>query len=167
MTTLFLLRHAKAVKASGGMKDFDRPLDPRGVEDIARIGGEMAKRFALPERVLCSASRRTRETLTGLGLPFREDQVEFSRKLYEAEADGYLRELQGEQAAALLLVGHNPATEELAGMLADEGGDAEARGRLAKGFPTSGLAVFDFDGSLGDLAPGRATLRAFLTPDRG
>lgn len=166
MTTLFLLRHAKAVKASGGMKDFDRPLDPRGVADIAGVGRAMGERFALPERVLCSASRRTRQTLSGLGLPFREDQIEFSRFLYEAEADGYLRELRGQGAASVLLVGHNPATEELAGMLAGEG-DGEARGKLMKGFPTSGLAVFDLDGDLRDLAPGRARLRAFLTPDRG
>lgn len=167
MTTLFLLRHAKAVKASGGMTDFDRPLDPRGVKDIAGIGREIAKRFAPPERVLCSASRRTRETLSGLGLPFPEDRVAFSRKLYEAEADGYLRELRGEEARSVLLVGHNPATEELAGMLADGGGDAEARQRLAEGFPTSGLAVFDFEGGFADLAPGGATLRMFFSPDRG
>jgi phosphohistidine phosphatase len=167
MTMLFLLWHAKAVKASGGVTDFDRPLDPRGVEDIGRIGREMAARFALPERVLCSASRRTRETLSGLGLPFPEDQIAFSRRLYEAEADGYLRELQGEQADSVLLVGHNPAMEELAGMLSDGGGDAEAQRKLARGFPTSGLAVFDFDGDLSGLAPGGATLRVFLSPDRG
>lgn len=160
MATLFLLRHAKAVKASGGMKDFDRPLDPRGTADIAAVGKAMAERFERPERVLCSASRRTRDTLSGLGVPFEEDRVQFSGRLYEAEADGYLEALRAETATSVLLIGHNPATEELANLLA--GGDE----RLKAGFPTSGLAVFDIDGAFADLSPERTSLQHFITPDR-
>jgi phosphohistidine phosphatase len=165
MATLFLLRHAKAEKAAGGMKDFDRPLAARGRSDIAGIGSELASRFALPQKVLCSSSRRTRETLSGLGLPFKDDHVVYSRSLYEAEADGYLEELRAQDGASVMLIGHNPAMEELAQLLS--GGAPEARRLLADGFPTSGLAVFEVEGGFLAIAPDRTRLLAFLTPERG
>ncbi len=42
-----------------------------------------------------------------------------------------------------MLVGHNPALAELAGLLMASG-DVEARQRLIEKFPTAGLAVIDF-----------------------
>ena len=58
--TLVLLRHAKADNPFG-MADADRPLTERGLRD-ARAAGRWLAQQALPELVLCSPARRTRQT---------------------------------------------------------------------------------------------------------
>ena len=63
---------------------------------------------------------------------------------------------------ALLVIGHNPMTEDLA-MAVSGDGDETACGMLNHGFPTSGLAVVRFNGNLADAAPGTGYLEAFLT----
>jgi phosphohistidine phosphatase len=43
-------------------------------------------------------------------------------------------------------------------------GDGGALETLGHGFPTSCLAVLNFEGSLSEAAPGKGYLEAFLTP---
>ena len=64
---------------------------------------------------------------------------------------------------SLLIVGHNPMTEDLTIALSGEGDEA-ARGMLNHGFPTSGLAIVRFPGSLANAAQGTGYLEAFLSP---
>ena len=166
MTSLFLLRHAKAAPALPGMGDFDRPLDATGIMDARRIGAEMAARGMRPDAVLCSASLRTRQTLEQFE-PFIAANIPepiFSKSLYSAGALGYLDEIRAAQtASALLVVGHNPSTEELASMLVS-GRDRRAAGSLLQGFPTGALAHFEFDGAFAQLMPHSCALAAFLRP---
>ncbi|MEP1775281.1 MAG: histidine phosphatase family protein, partial [Nitratireductor sp.] len=67
-------------------------------------------------------------------------------------------------AEALLIVGHNPMIEELALAFARHGNE-EARQRLARGFPTAGLAVFSFVGPLFEASAADARFDVFLTPE--
>jgi phosphohistidine phosphatase len=163
MTTLFLLRHAKAVKAKAGMRDFDRPLETRGKEDVQRLGSTIFERFAQPERVLCSAAVRTRQTLEGLGASWANDAVDYSEDLFDADAGGYLELATQSDAPSLLIVGHNPSISELAFDLVGDG-DAHERARMAGGFPTCGLAVLESDGPLSELKPRCMVLTAYITP---
>lgn len=166
MTHLFLLRHAKASPALPGMGDFDRPLDATGVNDARRIGAEMAARGMRPGAVLCSASLRTRQTLEQV-MPFLPGDVAervFSRSLYSADAAGYLKEIREKEAGALLVIGHNPSTEELAAMLVSRR-DRRTADSLLQGVPTGGLAHFEFDGPFAQLKPHSCALAAFLRPN--
>ena len=165
MTSLFLLRHAKAAPALPGMGDFDRPLDAAGVNDARRIGAEMAARGMRPEAAICSASLRTRQTFEQIG-PFLSAEITdliFSRSLYSADAHGYLEEIREKEGSALLVIGHNPSTEELAGLLVSRR-DRRAADSLLQGFPTGGLAHFEFDGAFALLKPHSCALAAFLRP---
>ena len=63
--------------------------------------------------------------------------------------------------SALVVVGHNPTMAYLAQLLDDGEGDPAVVGELAGGFPTSAVAVFEYDGSWADLAEGSAHLVAF------
>ena len=88
----------------------------------------------------------------------------FFDTLYSEDAAGYLaiiRENGG--AGSLLVIGHNPMTEDLA-MAVSGDGEEGARGMLNHGFPTSGLAVVRFPGDLAHAAQGGGYLEAFLTP---
>ena len=161
---LFLLRHAKAGWAAPGMRDFDRPLDASGLADSEAIGVAMRACGYVPDLTLCSNARRARETLEGIAGNTDTGRVLFSDALYSEDAAGYLSIIRGNGAAgSLLVIGHNPMMEDLA-MAVSGSGDDNARAALNFGFPTSGLAVIRFEGSLADAAPGRGYLENFLTP---
>lgn len=169
---LMLLRHAKSSRAENAVADRDRPLAPSGREDAATIGQRMVAAGHVPERIVCSAALRARETLGGAlaallpALPDRADIV-FSPELYESGADGYIRTIAGlgVSASPLLLIGHNPAMHECAKMLV---GSARQRhdSMLAASFPTANVAVIAFDiASWHELTPGMGALLDWLSPE--
>lgn len=167
MLKLLLLRHAKSSWADPGHADFDRPLNSRGRTAAPAMGRFMAESGLLPQRIVCSSAQRARETLA-LMLPrlASDMEVTFTRRLYEADGEGYLKAARsaGGTANMLMLVGHNPAMEDVAQVLAPTG-DAEALERLREKYPTCGLAVLEFDGPRWTGAgPGAGRLVAFHTP---
>ena len=88
----------------------------------------------------------------------------FFDTLYSEDAAGYLRLIREHGGpGSLLVIGHNPMTEDLA-MAVSGDGDETARATLNHGFPTTGLAVVRFDGDLAKAAQGAGHLEAFLTP---
>ncbi len=167
MPRLLLLRHAKSSWADPGQSDFDRPLNSRGRATAPVMARFVVEQGLAPQRVVCSTARRARETLA-LMLPAIATDLEatLSRRLYEADAEGYLTAARtaGGTAGTLLLVGHNPAMEEVAMVLAPTG-DPDALLLLREKFPTCGLAVIDFDKPRwNDIGPGAGRLTAFHTP---
>ncbi len=146
MPRLLLLRHAKSSSDDPGVADFDRPLAARGRRAAAMVGEHIAKHRLTPDRILCSAARRTRETLAQL-LPnlVGETEIRLTRSLYDASR-GYkdIIAAQGSASATLMVIGHNPAMQEAAAALIGSGNPALAA-EVAGKFPTAGLAVIDFD----------------------
>lgn len=164
MSRLFLLRHAKAGWALPGMRDFDRPLEASGRADAETIGAAMRTRAYVPDLTLCSKAKRAQETLEALAGQTDTGKVLFLDTLYSADAAGYLRVIRDNGGpGSLLVIGHNPMTEDLAIAVSGDG-DETARALLNHGFPTSGLAVIRFDGNLATAAQGAGHLEAFLTP---
>ncbi|RZA16897.1 MAG: histidine phosphatase family protein, partial [Lysobacteraceae bacterium] len=117
MRELILLRHAHAEPAAAGQDDAARPLSAIGREEATAAGDWLRSHGARPDRVLCSPSARTRETLAALGdlgpVEVREDA-----SIYEA-SPGTLAALAdaNRDAGCLLLVGHNPGLEQLAALM--------------------------------------------------
>lgn len=166
MGRLFLLRHAKAGWALPGMRDFDRPLDASGHADAEATGAEMRSHGYVPDITLCSNAVRARETLQGIAGQTDTGRVVFSDKLYGEDAAGYLALIhENADSGSVLVIGHNPMMEDLA-MAVSGDGDPSAKDALSSGFPTSGLAVIAFPGSLKDASPGDGYLEAFHTPPR-
>ncbi|KXF77001.1 hypothetical protein ATN84_13520 [Paramesorhizobium deserti] len=165
MSRIYLLRHAKAVAAAPGMRDFDRPLSNGGAKAARNMGSAMAVAGFIPDLAICSTAKRTRETLDNLRLTLTSPfPAADSDALYTANANGYLDAVHDAgDASCVLVIGHNPSMEELALALATKGHPALLQ-RLSHGFPTAGLAVIDFEGPLADAAAGAGTLRAFITP---
>jgi phosphohistidine phosphatase len=156
--TLLLLRHAKSSWDDPSLADHDRPLAPRGRRAAKRIGKLLRDQGIEISLVLCSSARRARETLE-LAQPVGEVQVE--QELYGASARQLLERIRRvpDEVNSLMLIGHNPAIEELAlGLAADR---SELEG--AK-FPTGALATFTVNGPWQGLAPGEATLTGFVKP---
>ncbi|MET3581739.1 phosphohistidine phosphatase [Mesorhizobium robiniae] len=164
MSKLYLLRHAKAGWALPGVRDFDRPLDASGLADAETMGAAMRAHNYIPDLTLCSTAKRALQTLEGVAGHTDTGRVLFLDTLYSEDAAGYLSIIRGNGGpGSLLLIGHNPMTEDLAIALSGDGDEA-ARAMLNYGFPTSGLAAVRFPGSLANAAQGTGYLEAFVTP---
>lgn len=168
MIQLALLRHAKSSWADPGLDDFDRPLNARGRTTAPLMGQLLASLKFVPDLVLCSPSKRTRETLESI-LPqvsLGSAEIKFCESLYLATADDLLDHLRTQSGAAkqLLIIGHNPGLHMLAAKLAASGDPAQLI-RLSEKFPTAALALFSFPAvffAALDIKNGH--LDAFITP---
>ncbi len=160
-----LLRHAKSDWPD--VPDRDRPLAKRGRRDAPLIGRWLHDHGYLPEAVVCSAARRTRETWELLAPELGgSPSVTFEPRAYAASALTLLY-LVGELPAAYraaLLLGHNPAISELATSLVQPPAGDGAPSPPGIRFPTAAVAVLEFSGDWADLAPGQANLLDFAAP---
>ena len=162
---LILLRHAKSDWPD--VPDQERPLAKRGRRDAPVVGRWLRRHGYLPDTVICSVARRTRQTWDRVAPELGgSPSVTFEPRAYAASALTLLylvRELPATSRAALL-IGHNPAIEELATHLS-EALDAEgAPPAPGLRFPTAAVAVLEFRGDWPDLAPGQARLLDYTTP---
>ena len=131
------------------------------------IGEHLATHRLLPDRILCSSAKRTRETLIGI-LPMIATDVDIriTRDLYEVGAEAYADAIGalGSGARTLLVIGHNPSIQETALELIGSGNPA-LREEMAEKFPTAGLAVIDFDHhKWSELRPRTGRVVAFFRP---
>jgi phosphohistidine phosphatase len=170
---LVLFRHAKS--AWPDVPDHERPLANRGIRAAPVMGRWLRDAGLVPELVLCSTARRARETwqFAEAGLA-ATPPVSFEDRIYDEDATGLLALIREVPPATvtLLLIGHNPAIEDLALMLAARPGTAAGPGtggpgdleRMQEKFPTAAIAVLESAGTWHDLAPGQVRLTAFVTP---
>jgi phosphohistidine phosphatase len=163
---LLLLRHAKS--AWPDVADHERPLARRGRRDAPVAGRWLRAAGWVPDRVVCSTARRARETwqLAAAELD-ASPKVSFDQRVYGA-APADLLDLAREtalRARTLLIVGHDPAIQELTLVLASaRAGDADALKRVRFKFPTAAIAVLEFTGTWQELGPEQARLTAFVIP---
>ncbi|HEV7659387.1 MAG TPA: histidine phosphatase family protein [Allosphingosinicella sp.] len=164
MKTLTLLRHAKS-GWDAPVRDFDRPLSPRGRKAARAMGREM-KRLGLDfDFVLASPAARVTETLTELAQGYGGAvATDFDEHIYLASAETLLEIVRAADDAheRLLIAGHNPGMEQLALLLAEGGA---LRDRIAAKYPTGALAELRFDGpGWRDVAAGAGRLERFIRP---
>jgi phosphohistidine phosphatase len=167
MRRLMLLRHAKAEKAESGMGDHERRLNARGQSDTVLIGAYMARHALIPDAVMVSTARRTRETWERLAPALSDPPpATYEDRLYNAGAEAILAVVKATAPAVrtLLVIGHNPGLHDLARLLIASG-DVEARERLNEGLPTAGLAVIEFAAETWrKLHPQGGRLERFVSP---
>ena len=162
---LILLRHAKSDWPD--VPDHDRPLAKRGRKDAPVIGRWLDSHGYVPDTVICSTARRTRQTWELVapeldGTP----EVHFEPRAYAASALTLLylaRELPG-RCRAVLLIAHNPGIEDLANSLAAQPGEDTESLPQGLRFPTAAVAVFGYVGDWPGLTPGQARLLDSTTP---
>lgn len=118
-----LLRHAKSDWSDDGLLDADRPLNSRGQKAAPEMALWMQKHGWIPDRILCSTAKRTRETLERMQATWNaQPEVHFIDRLYLAPPQVILEEAIAHAAGAksLLVIGHNPGIEMLATRLSDQ-----------------------------------------------
>ncbi len=158
MRELILLRHAHADEAIPGQADMDRPLSAEGLAEAEAAAVWLAEQNLIPDRVLCSPSRRTRETMEAVLAKVGYVDQRLDDGIYEGTS-GTLAGLADahREAERLLLVGHNPGLEQLAALMhSGQSGDH-------RGMPPGGIVVLTMPVDA-NIEPGIAQLSAFWWP---
>ena len=158
MRELILLRHAHAEAGAEGQADAERALSRQGLAEAEAAGQWLKQRGFLPDRVLVSPARRTRETLEEVlrALGYVEQRQE--QRIYDA-TPGTLMQVADElrDVPRVMLVGHNPGLEQMAALLSSgQSGDF-------RGMPAGAIAVLHLPADA-MLEPGVAKLAAFWWP---
>ncbi len=155
---LYLLRHAKSSWEDPSLDDRDRPLAPRGKKAAKAMAQHLRRAGVHPDVVLCSSAKRARQTLERVRDSLGEDaSIEVEDGLHTFDADAVLRRLRTLPAsvASVMVVGHNPAMEDLVKRLSG----------LAIAFPTGALATLTIPVAWSRLrADAKADLEAFVAP---
>lgn len=161
---LLLLRHAKS-DWSRDADDFDRPLNPRGQRDAARLARWAQEQGLHPDAILCSPARRTVQTAEALcaQIGFPAKNIQWNEDLYLAPVHVLLDALADlpTEAHRVMLIGHNPGLEDLLLYLAPT---AEAQRHKDKLLTTATLARLGLPDHAWTLQRGAATLLQFVRP---
>lgn len=136
MKFLTLVRHAKSSWKHDGLKDFDRPLNKRGKQDLPLLCERLIQYQLFPDQLIFSPATRTRLTAAriierlAIPLPHCQDHPE----IYESSTETLLQVIQQvtNQTNHLMLVGHNPGLQDLGNYL------LEGRSSVPH-FPTSAV----------------------------
>lgn len=136
MKTLYLLRHAKSSWDDPGLKDFDRPLNKRGLKAAPKVGAYMLKEKIRPDVILSSPALRAQQTThvvcEAAGL---SALINFDERIYEASVQRLFEIVAGfaDAVNTAMMVGHNPGFEDLLAALTGE----------SQRMPTAALACIE------------------------
>ena len=111
------MRHATSEWASGALTDRERPLTASGREEPLRIADMLTGREWVPQVVLSSDARRTRETWSCMAVGLPALVPTFHRTLYHAGQEAFDRAVGALPADVhtALILGHNPGWEAVVG----------------------------------------------------
>jgi phosphohistidine phosphatase len=146
MRRLILFRHAEAAPPSG-LRDHERPLSAVGRAEAAQAGVRLAALDMPLDMALMSDSQRTRDTWEVVAPELKTGaDVRLEPRLYGAARKDLMDLIRArpDSVKTLIVLGHNPSIADFAVAFAGRGEPASLK-RLAHGFPTSGVAVFECD----------------------
>ena len=162
---LWLLRHAKSSWDDTGLPDDERPLAPRGERSADRMRAYLDSHDVRPDLVLCSSALRARQTLARVLPALGSDlQIRIEPGLYTFDAGVLIDRLRRvpADAVSVLVVGHNPALQDLAVRMTDRG---DRLADITQKYPTGALAEIALDsGSWETFADRRGELTLFVVP---
>jgi phosphohistidine phosphatase len=153
MRRLTLVRHAKSDWKNSELKDFDRPLNRRGLKEAPEMAELVAAQQLRPDLMLTSPAVRALETARvfakALEYPLRRLKTE--DRLYLGPATDILDVVRGigSRVRHLMVFGHNPGLSEFAQSLTND--------RELGELPTCAVYTMELDvRSWGDVRVGEA-----------
>jgi phosphohistidine phosphatase len=160
MRTLVIIRHAKAESGSV-MNDFNRELSDKGKKDAVKMASILSKQNVRPQLLLTSSAKRAYQTCAIFAAQFTIDKKEIVKKnlLYNEYSVSDLKQILVESAqtrGTVFVFGHNPTLAHIISKLTTN---------FDGHFPTSGVAVIDFDiDKWDDLDSAMGKMRFFEVP---
>ena len=156
MKKIFFLRHAKSSWDDFALKDFDRPLTTRGIQDAELMGNFFRSKKIDLDLVLSSPSKRTKETLEHF-FSKKTPKLEFIENIYHASLDGILENLYQlpEEIKQVMVVGHNPSMHDVTEYLTQ---------KFLNKYPTCALAEVSTEAKWVEFTQGCSVLENFKKP---
>jgi phosphohistidine phosphatase len=152
--TLHLLRHTKSDWSDPGLADHDRPLNERG-KRARKVIARHVRGWPV-DLVVCSTAVRARATAKPV-IEALHAPVVYESAIYEAHVSELLDVVQAlpDDAATVLMVGHNPGFEDLTFVLCG----------TTPPYPTGGLGTIELAVDRWSAAgPGTGTVVAHVNP---
>lgn len=124
MRTLFLIRHAKSSWDNPGLRDFNRPLNERGMREAPLMAQLLDHQGIQPTLLVSSPAKRALTTAlvfaAQFGIP--DDLVQREQSIYEADPTDILKIISNlpDSAAVVCLFGHNPTMTEVANLFTND-----------------------------------------------
>nr|WP_321468301.1 histidine phosphatase family protein [uncultured Desulfobulbus sp.] len=141
MKRLIICRHAKSSWSDPELRDFDRPLNKRGIRDAPLMGKRLAAQGIKPDLICSSPAERARETARQYSqqLAYPYEQIVFDAQQYEASVAQLLTLIHNvdSRIKTLMMVGHNPECTALVNFLS---------GLQIDNIPTCGIVGLEFAG---------------------
>ena len=156
MKNLYLLRHAKSSWDDFALKDFDRPLSTRGIQDAELMGNYFKSKRKVLDLVLSSPSKRTKETLEHF-FNKTSQKIIFKETIYHSSEKNIYSVIKDveKNINSLMIVGHNPSMHEFSESFS---------GQFIEKFSTCSLASFEFDDEWLNVCENLGTLTEFKIP---
>lgn len=140
MKTIILIRHAKSSWKFPELKDIDRPLNERGLNDAPIMGKVLKDLEMIPDLIISSPAVRAMSTAKMMAneLNYLEQQIATSPKLYLEPESKLLKVIKktDDKFNTLFIIGHNPGLTDLANDLA---------GTSIDNIPTAGVFGIQFE----------------------
>lgn len=155
---LYVMRHGEATETGG--RDHERPLTEKGRRDSQNMGRKIMSGFTVPDRMVVSSARRTRQTAACLVLTPTPEMI-VSEKLYNGDEQIYLDEICWQSPASVLVIGHNPSVHQLLYRICKP---ARPAALAPAPFPAAALAVVELLPPLCLRQPPSGRLIDFLIP---
>jgi phosphohistidine phosphatase len=123
---LLLVRHAKSDWANPEEKDYNRPLNARGLRDAPVMGGRLKTRSMVPDLIIASTANRAAATarLMAQAMGYEENRIQWEDKLYHAPPSVFKTIIEtsgiGTDIVTLMIVAHNPGITEFANQITEK-----------------------------------------------
>lgn len=115
---LFLVRHAKTQEGSIDVRDFDRELTNRGLQDSTRLGTYFKSKSLKPDQILSSDASRAYATaeLIASQVGYELSRIHKNHEIYGASVRTLFQLVSDlkEEWESVMIVGHNPPINYLA-----------------------------------------------------
>ncbi|MGB1269983.1 MAG: SixA phosphatase family protein [Flavobacteriaceae bacterium] len=139
MKRLYLIRHAKS-SWKYPVDDLNRPLKTRGLNDAQLVAVHTKKIFKLPDMVLCSPSKRTRQTAKIFQNKWLIDNslIQLKEELYDFSGENLIKVISecDDCVNNLMIFAHNFAVTDFVNTF----GTIDINS-----VPTCGFVVIDFE----------------------
>lgn len=140
MKTLLLARHAKSSWDDPEWRDFDRPLNKRGLRDAPLMAKLVKEKGFLPELIITSPANRALTTarIFAAELNYPESALVVDINVYERGAKYLVQTLSrmDDKYSRVALFGHNPDVTSLVSYFS---------GAYTVDVPTCGCICIDFE----------------------
>lgn len=148
--TLLVMRHAKSSWDEHSLNDSERPLNVRGKKDAPMMGKRLKKEGYSCDLLMSSPATRAYSTAKAVAmvLDYPKKEIVLEESLYLADMDDYLHLLKDidDNVIHLMIVSHNPGSEELVEYLTS---------MTFEKFPTAAYALIEIEGSWSNIKSGR------------